>query len=190
MTPLPNYGYKGNKKHLHLHVKGFRDSDYASRKPKSSDFKGYLTPIQMATKGWLSGWEHRLGLIGDGGGGGAGRKGEGECGGRRWWWRCGGEAFGITGLICSPSLLWPVSIFTEDLLFPNQHPSAFLLCPHHPWRLWALGCFVRHSTVLLAPTKYINERSGAWGMAIIAAGWVGEGQGTHGCFPPSVDFLS
>lgn len=55
MTPLPNYGYKGNKKHLHLHVKGFRDSDYASRKPKSSDFKGYLTSIQMATKGWLSG---------------------------------------------------------------------------------------------------------------------------------------
>lgn len=55
MTPLPNYAYKGNKKHLHLHVKGFRDSDYASRKPKSSDFKGYLTSIQIATKGWLSG---------------------------------------------------------------------------------------------------------------------------------------
>lgn len=27
--------------------------------------------------------------------------------------------------------------------------------------LWALGCFVRLSAVLLAPTKYINERSGA-----------------------------
>lgn len=28
--------------------------DDASRKPKSSDFQGYLTPIQTATKAWLS----------------------------------------------------------------------------------------------------------------------------------------
>lgn len=39
---------------------------YASRKPKSSDFKGYLTSIQTATKAWLSGWEPRFRLIGDG----------------------------------------------------------------------------------------------------------------------------
>lgn len=144
MTPLPNYGYKGNKKHLHLHVKGFRDSDYASRKPKSSDFKGYLTSIQMATKSWLSGWEHWLGLIGDG----EGKRGKREKWGGRRWWR---EAFGITDLICSPSLLWPVSIFTKELLFPNHHhhPSPCLISfPHHLWRplgfrllCKALDCF-------------------------------------------------
>lgn len=54
MIPLSNHGYKGNKKTGALASERHWVSDYASRKLKSSDFEGYLTSIQTATKAWLS----------------------------------------------------------------------------------------------------------------------------------------
>lgn len=56
MIPLSNHGYKGHKKKKTgtLACERHWESDYVSRKPKSSDFQGYLTSIQMATKAWLS----------------------------------------------------------------------------------------------------------------------------------------
>lgn len=144
MTPLPNYGYKGNKKHLHLHVKGFRDSDYVSRKPKSSDFKGYLTSIQMATKGWLSGlraparadWGWR---------GGEGGWVEGKWGGRRWWWGLlGSQTSFVLPLYFGLSLYSLRSCYFLTTI-TTPPPSSTVR-----EGLWDLGCFVRLSTVLRA----------------------------------------